>query len=241
MENRNSKPWPFPIKFAASTAFQTAITLIYYPFYRTFVQIRTTPLQKEFNNELFKEAKNLVKQNGYYKGFASYWTSRMFFVALASFNLPFWTQFIGATILQYPFVFNSNLKALNLPNYTSLKNFPELIKFYSSKSAFKGFTNYAVQSLLMTVTFVNLLCHRIESFRLSYLIGPFYGQDFQKYKDAKTFMKDKQFLKPGRFYFTWNIHLYNFVFILCVMAYNGKIIDNEKRTGILDAIGLKKK
>jgi len=209
-----------------SNILQTLIpTIGFYPFYRIYLEKKNIAFQKDFTKEklsgIFKQVK---ERGGLFCGLNSYLFSKMsrfviFNLAYSENLLISGSLFIGSTILSYPFLLNSNLKALNFPGYVSLKNYSDIYQLVSQKSSYRGLLYSILSEILFVLPFLNLLSHKYETMRLAYVFAPYYEHEFDNVKQAKEYLKVNKCFAPGRL--TYNIvpHCIN-LFITSVFIYN---------------------
>ena len=189
------------------------INIFYYPLYRTYTQIKVSQISREFKPEMIAEAKSLILKNGRFRGFSSYLVSSYILAIGTIWNdcpLSITLTFIFTTfVIQYPFLINSNLRALDLPGYASLKNVSEVTRLIFNKSNYKGIGYHFLSKLCVIIPFLNLLSYRYESTRLAYVLGTHYGHDFKNYKEARQFLATHEYLKPGKLYYNLPFHAIN--------------------------------
>jgi len=193
--------------------------MIYYPLLRRCIEKKMITYTPGYKIEELKTfAKGIKEKGGHFGGFKSYLASKylpFFLISLTSFNT--YLNFIAIPVglaISYPLYVNSNLQALKLPGYASLKNRREMLLLFLQQSSYKGLSYYIFSEILMFIPFLNYLSHRFETIRLAYVFGPYFGHEFNSYKDAKLYLRANKGFKPGRFHYNISSHLFNFfVFI----------------------------
>jgi hypothetical protein len=181
---------------------------VYYPIYRRFLEKKFISFTPGYTPEDIKNyTKKISEKGGHFGGFRSYLSAKLlplFLMNITSFNPFIYLASLPLAMLgSYPLYVNSNLKALNLPGYASLKNFGELKQLLFQKSSYKGFMFYLTSEVLFFIPFLNYLSHRFEAIRLAYVFGPYFGHEFKNYKEAREFVKVNNAFKHGRF--TYNV------------------------------------
>ena len=192
------------------------LNIFYYPIYRTYLEIKVTQLSKDFDRDMIKEAKALVKKNGRLRGLSYYLLNDYIGLFGTIWNhkssINAFVTAIASFAIQYPIFLNSNFKALDLPDYTSLKNFFDITYLYSNTTSYKGVGFHILSKLTIYFPFVNLLSYHFESVRLAYVFGPYYGHNFKNYKEAYKFLSRNEYLKAGKLHYNFLIHLSNGVY-----------------------------
>ena len=118
---------------------------------------------------------------------------------------------VVSTTASYPLLLNSNLKALNLSGYASLKSFSDISQLLSQRSSYKGLSYSVICDFLYVMPFVNLLSHRFETMRLAYIFAPYYEHEFDNYKQAKNYLQMNKCFAPGRLIYNFIPHCINLI------------------------------
>lgn len=224
----------FFIAVLNAITFSAAGTL-YYPIFRRFLEKKFITFTPGYKPEDLKNcAKAISEKGGNYGGFRSFIASKLFPLCLmnaTAFNPFVYFAFAPLAIAgSYPLYVNSNLKALNLPGYASLKNFAELKQLVLQRSSYKGLAYYLASEILLFVPFLNYFSHRFETIRLAYVFGPYFGHEFKTYKEAKQFVKVNDGFKHGRFIYNLLPNAFNLfatLQILAVLSQMGAALENK--------------
>jgi hypothetical protein len=193
---------------------------LYYPFYRIFLEKKFICFDKDFTKEKLSGIIKQVKQRGgLYCGFSSFILPKMVKLTIFS-SIPSENNFIflipiyfGLSILTYPFLINSNLKAWNLPGYASMKSFSDISQLYT-KNNFIGLRYSIINDILYFIPFLNLFCQRFETIRVALLYSHIHDTDneIKNVSQVKNYLKGNKFYSPGRFVFNIIPHCYNLFF-----------------------------
>ena len=213
-------------------------TAMFYPLYRLFIEKKNIALQKDFTKEKLRGVlKQARERGGVFCGFNSFMVSKMLkFAAINSFQDSPWLYIPlcgAASIISYPFMLNSNLKALNLPGVASLKSYSDMSALLTQRSSYKGISYFLLSEVLFVMPFVNLLSHRFETLRLAYVFGPYYDHEFGNYKEAKNYLKQNKLFYPGRFIYNFIPHCINAI-VLFSMTTN--LLETKKLQAYKDSL-----
>lgn len=204
-------------------------TIVFYPLYRIFLEKKHIAFQKDFTKEKLSGIIKQVKQRGgIFCGLNSYLFSKMSrytIYNLTSDNLYlFFPTFIATNILSYPFLLNSNLKALNLSGYASLKSPSDISQLLSQRSSYKGLFYSLVSEILFIIPFLNLFSQRYETMRLAYVFAPYYEHQFENISQAKEYLRRNQCFSPGRFVYSIIPHCINLIVISSILYEIGQAL-----------------
>ncbi len=213
------------------------LSFLSYPLFRRVLEKKLITSTPRFKVENLKNLTKIIQEKGgHFSGLKSFVASRFFAFLLNDYSHNFIVQNILLSFglfLSYPLFVNSNIKALNLPGYASLKNFSDLKQLFMQRNSYKGFRYYLISQLLFFIPFLNYFSHRFEAIRLAYVFGPYLGNDFKNYKDARLYLKTKKGFKHGRF--MYNL-LPNFINLMCIIYLSikfqeeGDSINNKENT-----------
>lgn len=246
-----------PIHIVTTISIPTSLggnlySILAYPFYRKFLEMKFFGLQKISNKFYFpnkKEIKFSIKsRNGYYAGLTSHILAQftqieypemeenqsfmLFYRFLPNLVFKnnremqeFGTQIIFRSVFlffSYPLLYNSNNKAFNLDLFKKLRNPKNLFLLYKNYYS-RGSFIYIVNGLIGNIPLLNLfLCHKIESIRIAYVYGINY--------DGKLFFNYKEAHKFIKENDTINKGrgLYNLIFVPYYINFLSELIETAE-------------
>jgi len=207
-ENQN------PVQIISRGISLGVLYLLTYPLYTEFLRRRVTCLAKDIKQSDFKfEKLKLFGKGGLYIGFPLFYISKFLpYFIVEYFRVPEKYYFFWITISNlfgYPLFINSNLKALKAKEALKLNSIRNIFNLYTSYSSYKGGFYYIFYNWLFFCPIVNYFCHYLESARLAYTVGPYFGYDFKSLKETRIYLTKKNSLSWGRFFFNFPAHLLN--------------------------------
>lgn len=217
------------------TTFNFLKPIIFYKYYRIFLENKIIGIKKIKKNDIFpiKAAvlTSLKSRNGYMTGFSS------FFIAanlpnifskiydnlnhedLRKIHLPHIVLLFPTFILSYPFLINSNRKALNDYNYLSLKNPINIFKLVFNKNNYRGIYYHFLSSIIYYIPVANLYFNnRLESIRFTYVFGKNeLGLKFSSYKETQKYLVNNNSITKGRGSF--NMYIMSYYMTIGILFY----------------------
>ena len=189
-----------------------------YPLYTEFLRRRITSLEKNIKREDFKFHKiKLFGKGGMYIGFpVFFWSKFLPYFILENLRMTDKNYFFSITffnIIGYPLMLNANMRALKMKEALKFNGPRNILILYFSRSSYKGGMYYLFHSLLFYCPILNYFCHYLESTRLAYTLGPYFGHNFKTMKETRINLNSNNLLNRGRFYFNFQVHLFNFYVI----------------------------
>lgn len=219
------------------------MTFSYYPVYYGYLQYRGLVLRKDFNKEMIYEISDIKKEGNFKGGFNLFFLHKMFPVLVSLFLSPIpllrklkFPLTLIASIYTYVYFINSNLKALNLKGEIPAYSIKDIKDNILKKETYKGLFYHGIVSILIIFPFINYLCFKYETLRLTYTLGPYYGHNFQTYKDCKKYLDDNDLYEYGRSRYNFYVNFYNLFAVLFLLRIftKGKNVNLLKQKKIIE-------
>ena len=118
-------------------------------------------------------------------------------------------------------------------NYMKIKTYKDIKETIIKRESYKGFLYYCISSVLLIIPFLNYCTFKYETLRITYILGPHYGHDFDNYKECKKYLDDNNLMDYGKNFYNFYLNFYNlFVVIYLIYIYRTrklKQLDMQKK------------